>query len=127
MQTQKYSSGTKWEPLAGYSRAIKSGNIIHVSGTTSTNEMGEIIHTDDYYLQTIKIIANIKKALEYFGASLENVVRTRIYVIDISNWELVAKAHGESFSSIMPATSMVEVSALISPDCLVEIEAEAHI
>lgn len=122
---QRYATGTPWEPIVGYSRAIRVGNVVKVSGTTATDERGEIVGGADPYAQAIATLANIKRALEAVGASLDQVIRTRIYVTDIDRWEPVGRAHGEYFGSIRPATSMVEVSRLIDPRMLVEIEAEA--
>jgi len=126
-ERRKYSSGQKWESIVGYSRAVRTGDRIYVTGTTATDENGHITGEGDAYAQTAQTIRNIEKALLALDASLEHVVRTRMFVTDISRWEEYGKAHGEFFGSIMPATTMVEVSGLIDPRMLIEIEADAEL
>jgi enamine deaminase RidA (YjgF/YER057c/UK114 family) len=127
MRRQLYSSGTSWEPVVGYSRAVKVDGRIWVSGTTSTGSDGAIVGRGDPYAQAKQAIANIERALAAAGAVLADVVRTRIFVTDISHWQDIGRAHGEAFADIRPATTMVEVTRLIDPDLLVEIEADAVI
>ncbi len=122
---QNFSTNTKWEPVVGYSRAVRTGNQVFVTGTTATNDTGELVGGDDAFAQTMQAIRNIESVLQRAGAEMRHVVRTRIFVTDISRWEEIGRAHHEFFHDIRPATTMVEVRRLIAPEMLVEIEADA--
>jgi enamine deaminase RidA (YjgF/YER057c/UK114 family) len=125
-ERRRYSSGTRWEPVVGYCRAVRAGPHVYVAGTTSTDKDGELVHAGDAYRQTVRVIENVRAGLQALGADLADVVRTRVYVTDMEQWEAVGKAHAEFFREFPPACTMVEVSRLALPEMLVEMEVEAY-
>jgi len=125
MKRKNYDSGTKWEPLIGYSRAVRTGDTIHVSGTTATDDKGDVVGPGDPYAQTSQAISNVQEALQGLGADLTDVVRSRVYLVNIADWPEVGRAHAEAFAEIRPAATMLEVRRLVDPEMLIEIEADA--